>query len=897
MSYPTNNTYRRYKQDTESLFTWLSDSLDKLGIAFDEKIEEISIRRLLELASQAHSAGVSMPYEVIFSVEDALKVRRQYHAWYSNHLSEDSSQDHHKRVDQSNKAHAAFIDVLQYIHDLFAPAKNPAPQSLQSSPTDKKILDITNLFANLGAETEAEVQDPYPGANLPSGTKLAVNPSVVVRRVRALTEDRLLELYCLLEDANKIRHYLRKKWAEYSTRKVDLQTAAVTTQMALESFLDIEDAFERKHGKVHEDEASEFDSEYRNIYMDLAFGDLAPCLMESTETMSKKEKTAAIMRAQDIAKERCRKMEASAWHVSDDLRNWNFQPAYYALRHMLAKGDEWVLKQSCRTPADRSDDLDAAMGFSRDKDRMHQIKFHTAAREFMDTCVDVYAVSLFFRQDQTACATADIITLMWAGPCDYSIGMVLYIQISHDIRTAKTESGQANIITQASDDYKKLGCELAGFSRRFFNPLQRSSKAFENLKASIKLEQAWLEAKIPEGIGQLNNRRKKAVSTLSNFPLLVNPVLAGMFLFEQSYKRYRSRICMVNCKWSLVPFAHTMNWLAVADQNTTADFRKIWPDFYTTLGMIGPRPAWMGSGPPETLRNCRNRMLLAWGLPLTEFYQRMINGDIPRVEELIRRIAYNKTDRLSTELIETMLGGDLSMRENPKNFQKVLREARKYTGQLLKIEFNQPVPLLEAVHENVNSQERINAKQSQIRKIVLSSTTVYGSGTTAKTPISKPKGHQEPDMLSYIDTFSRTVKAEMPRIMFPYDELSSICCDLACILLDGAHEAATTDLFDKASEGEGRDLFDKEDIEGCGAYSVCSMIALATMFRERNEGGKKCSLEEFLLKLLDEQWKKSQHPKDELTRDFVEKCKGFGFLVPECATEALSSGEPPGAST
>lgn len=44
MSSSTVNTYRQYKQGTQAMFTWLSESLDEFGIAFDKRVEDASIR-------------------------------------------------------------------------------------------------------------------------------------------------------------------------------------------------------------------------------------------------------------------------------------------------------------------------------------------------------------------------------------------------------------------------------------------------------------------------------------------------------------------------------------------------------------------------------------------------------------------------------------------------------------------------------------------------------------------------------------------------------------------------------------------------------------------------------------------------------------------------------------
>lgn len=88
----------------------------------------------------------------------------------------------------------------------------------------------------------------------------------------------------------------------------------------------------------------------------------------------------------------------------------------------------------------------------------------------------------------------------------------------------------------------------------------------------------------------------------------------------------------------------------------------------------------------------------------------------------------------------------------------------------------------------------------------------------------------------------------------------------------------------------------KSGMLGSGAQSVCSLLALATMFCDRTGH---YLVERPMLRFIEEEWDKEPGipPRNNLTEKFVEKCKGLGFVVPECATEALSSGKSAGLST
>ncbi|KAI3391625.1 hypothetical protein diail_7026 [Diaporthe ilicicola] len=876
MSSLTVNTYRQYKQDTESMLTWLSESLNGLGIAFDGKLEDTTDKQqlqladrppgILELASRAKLAGAVMPYGVVHSLEHALKVRRQYHTWYSNQISREFSKDVNKRIQESNKAHAAFINVLQCIHDLFTPAKTQASHSQQSSPTNEGILEITNMFAKLEAEDIAESEQKDSSAKPPSGIVPAAQPWVQ-NKARMLIEDKLLELYCLYDDANKICEYLRNKWTDYSLRKIDLKSVSLTTQAAVELFADVEKAFDLKYGTLLKDNPDFFIPKYLDIFFYLSIGELFDPTFpdDSSSSSTKQVKTAA----RALAEEYYRRIEASQWGPSEDLDNWIFRPVEYAIVCMMQKGDDWISKQACRAVNDRSDDLDASMKMPSDVEAKNERRLCTAARQYMDTCIDFYAGILLLRQNKIAFLTPpDFTTRVWVDKqYDCSILMVLCVQILHNIHTVKPQPGHVNIMAQVSGDYKKLGEGLADYKKDCGREL--SPGDYEMFQKRFEYERSWLDGRIPVEMSHLNNKKKKRAQRLQKLPLQVNPALGGLFLFNQSFIHYNIRIKAVNRQWFLAPFAHLFNWLVLASSNTSTDAQKIWPDLHTALRATGPRPIWMGSEPPETLGQCRNRMLLAWGLPLKEFYQSMKSGHIPQADELYTRIRgiKSKDAKISAEVMKA-LRNNASWSEISSSLGPRTAEPQKRTGKLLEIGPSQPIPLLVAVYENLESSHKARAQQAQIRKIVL-----------AKDSAVAQKGSHEPesDMLSYIDAFSRAAQAEMPRLMFPYSDFASLCFDVACYLYINAQDVigvpASLRISKKTPRGE---MF------GDGPQSVCSLLALYMMFGERPPEWSLPSVEKIMLEFIEKDWEKeSGHRKDAVTKEFAAKCKEFGFAFEE----------------
>lgn len=895
MSSSTINTYRQYKHGTKAMFEWLSKSLKKLGITFDRNLEDTSIRGkdtsaftvvfylprmnendylltghtgLLDLASQAQRKGASMPYEVLYALEDALKIRRQHHAWYSSQLSQSSSDEDKKHIEQSNEAHAAFIDVLQYIHDLFAPAKAPANQPPSSTSSDKRILEISNLFANLkaedviGEETQATRTKPLPGAGKPA-------KPWVVRKSQMLIEDKLLELYCLYDDAHKIRTYVRGIWAEYASRKMDIISAAVITQEALELFSEAEKSFERKYGTIPEDAPNCAHPKHLDIFYHLAIGEpmTSTYTLEKYTSMSAAEIETARLRAQSLTKDRQRRMTELDWKPSKELDLWLMRPTAYILEKFLNKvflgGDAWVLEQACCTPADRADALNAL-----DLDDGMIRPLGADAQELLITFINFYAGIIFLRRSssQVVVVTDDVITSLWLGKYDCSIRMILSMQILHDIRTAKSESGQLNILTQVSEDYKKLGHELAALSQPPDKERRHRLKNNHKLQEVVDAQHSLLRGRVPGQIHHFSSIGKAESQKLSELPLTMNPVLAGMVLFGTSYIVYESYIIDLDDQWLLIPCAHLLNWFVVRTRGAKADFQSLWPDIHTTIGLIGPRSVWVGDSPPETLDLCRNRILLAWGFQLKDFYQRILSGDIPTAEDLFRKIR-NNTNELNKptyEELESMLSDKAS-----SNSKLAKWKSNGRLGHLRKIETSQCTPLMYAIQENLVSSGLMKAQQDHIRKIILA-------------PGSKRK-REELDMMSHLDAFSRTVRAEIPRLLFPYQDVSHECWVLSLKLF-----LAATDSF--ALSSELRKCADSEEFGEkslrTGAQSVSSLLALSTIFGDR---AYRCPIERLMLETIEKHWDKDKIlvSRDNYTKKFVEKCKEFGFAVPECATAAL----------
>lgn len=91
---------------------------------------------------------------------------------------------------------------------------------------------LANLETKDVAQDVTEERVHVPMAKPSSGAEQPAKPWMV-RKSQVLIEDKILELSCLFNDASKIRGYLRKQWTGYTSRKLDVISAAMITQEAL----------------------------------------------------------------------------------------------------------------------------------------------------------------------------------------------------------------------------------------------------------------------------------------------------------------------------------------------------------------------------------------------------------------------------------------------------------------------------------------------------------------------------------------------------------------------------------------------------------------------------------------------------------------------------------------
>jgi hypothetical protein len=175
---------------------------------------------------------VQVPLRVGGLLDRAITTREWFSAAISPHLPASV------RKQKSDDRHTFFLGVLKNVRDILTPryAKDYIPQ--RHTPTS--MDDIQAMFGDLEVEEPSEVLQEETTATLTTPQSEA---SIVHYQAFQL----------LLSDLNKLRTEVRRIWAAYRKGGLDLVTASITTNTAVDLARSLEEEYKNvfdRHGGV-----------------------------------------------------------------------------------------------------------------------------------------------------------------------------------------------------------------------------------------------------------------------------------------------------------------------------------------------------------------------------------------------------------------------------------------------------------------------------------------------------------------------------------------------------------------------------------------------------------------------------------------------------------------------
>ena len=263
-------SYKRYKSDTNQFLEWLdrtakecSPPVEPVKIKpsmtpsakkkarrhWEEKTpvhmkplptDKVALSHFITLARVIADSGrqIKVPRLVAVLISRAIALRKQCSAWFLKHGKRDTG---------ANKGHAHFVAVLEKVLRILEEPLSRSEASQDQERLSKNmpkggIDKLANRFSVLdldeAEEQEEEVEKIAEEGSEPSKpaakTTGMVDVDVFDDTEHAEKEEAVFAVFCLFEDLRKLRDFIKQIWQDYKDEKIDLVSAAVTTNTAID---------------------------------------------------------------------------------------------------------------------------------------------------------------------------------------------------------------------------------------------------------------------------------------------------------------------------------------------------------------------------------------------------------------------------------------------------------------------------------------------------------------------------------------------------------------------------------------------------------------------------------------------------------------------------------------
>lgn len=198
---------------------------------------KVQLQQLKIWAKAIKASRTKVPQSVLAAGRRAVTLRTRCANWFKQKLGGGEKQ---------NDSHAHFIQVLEQVLETLewdtvgsktpAQSENPGPAGPYAN---KDAKGLGNRFAALEVEdygSDDGNTEPTPAPVTSSREKEKKPPSQTYNFDDEVdeAEEKLFHIFCLFEDLERIRNFLQQTWKDYGTKTIDLMTASLTTNTALD---------------------------------------------------------------------------------------------------------------------------------------------------------------------------------------------------------------------------------------------------------------------------------------------------------------------------------------------------------------------------------------------------------------------------------------------------------------------------------------------------------------------------------------------------------------------------------------------------------------------------------------------------------------------------------------
>lgn len=249
------DSYRQYKADTNQFVAWLTETAHQCGYpASSSRTPKVALSELLPQArciAVATSPSIKIPSSKIELIQRVITARTRCTEWFEKHPDTKAAEE------TRNQAHSHFTGVLEKVMNILQPRSfhQAASSSSQSVSSDAKQKRNKAKIETVKGPHSEEWRNPFEQLTVdePSFDDLLELPKVeratfeerpannanttqddrnTAQEIEAHFEEVRFAFFCLLEDLQQIRLFLRETWSRYRSCNVSLMNASVITNAA-----------------------------------------------------------------------------------------------------------------------------------------------------------------------------------------------------------------------------------------------------------------------------------------------------------------------------------------------------------------------------------------------------------------------------------------------------------------------------------------------------------------------------------------------------------------------------------------------------------------------------------------------------------------------------------------
>lgn len=260
------SSYAQYKDDTDRFATWLLAAAEKcghqanLGLAGDPANSinsstrakgkakakstpilplkyKATVSELRTLGDVVAKSSLKIPDSILAVARRAVALRKHATLWFLG-----------KGDSASNKRHAHFVQVLEEICESLewrtndpSPKGGSDPSAATPTPANSKTDAKTageawiNQFATLTVEEPEEILEQSDGSKQLTRVEVVQEDDVDPKDPEQIhLSHAFFRAFCLFRDLHNMRDFMLQTWEEYRDNKLDLMTASIVTDTALQ---------------------------------------------------------------------------------------------------------------------------------------------------------------------------------------------------------------------------------------------------------------------------------------------------------------------------------------------------------------------------------------------------------------------------------------------------------------------------------------------------------------------------------------------------------------------------------------------------------------------------------------------------------------------------------------